>query len=48
MRNSDGEGKCGDSLRDPMPQIDIQAEFVMAAVEVLDEGVSCADYSGGA
>jgi hypothetical protein len=31
-----------------MPWIDIKAEFVMAALEILDEGVSCADYSRGA
>jgi hypothetical protein len=27
-----------------MPPIDVQAEFVVAATEILDEGVSCADY----
>jgi hypothetical protein len=31
-----------------MPQAGIKAEFVVTAVEILDEGVSCADHSGGA
>lgn len=39
----DGEGEFGEGLRDPMPRIDIKVEFVVAAVEVLDEGVSRAD-----
>jgi hypothetical protein len=29
-------------------RVDIKAEFVMAAVQVLDRGMPCADYSGGA
>ena len=41
----DGEGEFGEGLRDAMPRVDIRAEFVMAAVEILDEGVSCADDS---
>ena len=48
MRSSDGEGEFGDGLRDPMPRVDINAEFVMSAVGVLDEGVSCADHFGRA
>jgi hypothetical protein len=43
--SSDGEDEFGEGLRDPMPRVDIKAEFVMTAVEVLDEGVSRADYS---
>jgi serine/threonine-protein kinase RsbW len=31
-----------------VPQVDVKAEFVMAAVKVPDKGVPCADYSGGA
>jgi len=31
-----------------MPEVDINAELVMSAVQVLDKGVSCADYSDGA
>jgi hypothetical protein len=40
--SSDGEGKFGECLRDPMPWIDVGARFVVAAVEVLDKGVSSA------
>lgn len=39
---------CGEFCEDgwkPVPRIDIQAELVVAPVEVLDEGVSNADYS---
>ena len=45
MLSSDGEGEFGEGLPDPMPRVEIKAEFVMAAVEILDEGVSCADDS---
>ena len=45
VHSSDGEDKFGEGLRDPMPRIDIKVEFVMAAAEILDEGVSRADYS---
>jgi hypothetical protein len=40
-----GEGEFGEGLRDLMPWTDLRAEFVMAAAEILDEGVSCADNS---
>ena len=30
VRSSDGEGEFGEGLRDPMPQVDINAEFVMS------------------
>lgn len=40
---SSGEGVC-----DSVPGIDIKAEFIVAAVKVLDEGVSCADHSNRA
>ena len=46
--SSDGAGEFGEGFRDPMPWSDVKAEFVMAAVQVLDEGVPCADHSGGA
>jgi hypothetical protein len=43
--SSDGEGEFGEGLRDPMPRIDVGGQFVMTAVEILEEGVSRADYS---
>jgi hypothetical protein len=43
---SDGEDEFGEGARDPMPRVDIKAEFVMAAVEVLDESMSCAELLG--
>lgn len=46
--SSDGEGKFGECLRDPMPWIDVGAKFVVAAAEVLDEGVSSAYRLAGA
>ena len=46
--SSDGAGEFGEGFRDPMPWSDVKAEFVMAAVQVLDEGLPCADHSGGA
>ena len=45
VRSSDGEGEFGEGLRDPMPRVGIDAEFIVTAVEILDEGVSRADYS---
>ncbi len=48
LLSSDGAGEFGEGFPDPMSRTDIKAEFVMAAVQVLDEGVPCADYSGGA
>lgn len=46
MHSSDGEDEFDEGLRDPMPPVDIKAEFVRAAGEILDEGVPRADYSG--
>ena len=43
MLGSDGESECGEGFREPMPRVGIKAEFVVAAVEVLHESVSCAD-----
>jgi hypothetical protein len=40
VRGSDGEGKVGESDREPMAQIEVDGEFIVAAAEVLDEGVS--------
>ena len=31
--------------REPMPRVDIDSEFVVAAAQVLDERMPCADYS---
>ena len=45
VHSSDGEGELGEGVRDPMSRIDVGGKFVMAAVEILDEGVSRADYS---
>jgi hypothetical protein len=45
VHSSDGEDEFGGGVRDPMPRVDIKAEFVMVAVEILDEGVSRADDS---
>jgi len=38
--SSDGEGEFGEGSPDLMPWIDIKAKFVMAALEILYEGVS--------
>lgn len=46
--SSAGVGEFRERLRDPVTRIDIKAEFAMAAVQVLDKGMPCADYSGGA
>jgi hypothetical protein len=45
VHSSDGEDEFGEGLRDPMPRIDVGGQFVMTAVEILDEGVSRADHS---
>jgi hypothetical protein len=42
---SDSGGEFGDGVRDPVPRIDVGAKFVVAAVEVLNKGVPCADHS---
>jgi len=44
----DSGSEFGEGVRDPVPRIDIGAKFVVAAVEVLNEGVPCADHSGRA
>jgi|SRR6185437_13636676 hypothetical protein len=36
-------GEFGEPVRDPVPRINVGAKFVVAAVEVLNEGVPCAD-----
>jgi len=38
-------GEFGEPVRDPVPRINVGAKFVVAAVEVLHEGVPCADRS---
>ena len=45
VHSSDGEDEFGEGLRDPMSWFDVGGQFVMTAVEILDEGVSRADYS---
>lgn len=39
-----GVGEFGEGYGDPMPRVDIDTEFVVAASEALDERVSGADY----
>ena len=48
MLSSDGVGELRECLRDPVPQIEVGAKLVVAAVEILHEGVSCTDYPRGA
>jgi hypothetical protein len=42
----DSGSEFGEGVRDPVPRIDVGAKFVVAAVEVLNKGVPCADHSG--
>ena len=37
-------GKFGKGVGDSAPRIDVGAEFVVAAVKVLNEGVACTDH----
>ena len=48
MLGLDSGSEFGEGVRDPVPRIDVGAKFVVAAVEVLNEGVPCADHSGRA
>jgi hypothetical protein len=41
----DGERELGEGCWKPALRVDIHAELVVALAEVLDEGVSRADYS---
>jgi hypothetical protein len=41
----DGAREFGESHWKPVSRVDIHIEFVVASAEVLDEGVSRADYS---
>jgi hypothetical protein len=41
----DGEGEFSEGRGESMPWFDIDTEFVVAAAEVLDEGVPGADHS---
>jgi hypothetical protein len=45
---SDDEGEFGEGRREPMLWVEFYAEFVVAAADVLDEGVSSADHAGRA
>jgi hypothetical protein len=45
---SDGDGEFSEGRREPMLPVGIHAEFVVAAAQVLDEGVPGADHSGRA
>jgi hypothetical protein len=42
---SDAEGEFGESGGEPMPWVDIQTEFVVAAAEILGECVPGTDHS---
>jgi hypothetical protein len=44
----EGVGEFGEGCREPMARVDIDAEFVVAASQVLDEAVSGADHAGAA
>ena len=41
---SDSEGEFREGRQEPMPWIDIKAEFVAAAAKILDEGMPGADH----
>jgi hypothetical protein len=41
---SDGEYQLGEGSREPMPGIDVGGQFVVAATQVLDEGVPRTDH----
>jgi hypothetical protein len=43
---SDGDAKFSEGFRKSMPRVGIQAGFVVAAAEILDEGVPGADDAG--
>ncbi len=43
---SDGEGEFGEDCGEPLAWVNIQAEFVVAATEVLHERVPGADNGG--
>ena len=43
---SDGKGEFGERRREPVPWVDLDAEFVVAVADVLDEGMSGADHAG--
>lgn len=43
---SDGKGKFDEGGREPMAQVGIDSEFIVAASEVLDEGVPSTDHPG--
>ena len=47
-RGSDGVGEFSEDCREPMPRIDIDAEFVVTAAQVLHKRVSRADHVGAA
>jgi hypothetical protein len=44
----DDESEFGEGRREPIPWVDIHAEFVMSAADVLHEGVSDANHAGRA
>jgi hypothetical protein len=46
--SSDAVGEFGECRCNPVPGIDVDAEFVVAAAQVLDEAVSGADHPGRA
>ena len=42
---SDSVGELGDGCREPVPRVDVKAEFIVAAVEILDERMFDTDHS---
>jgi hypothetical protein len=45
---SDSESEFGEGRRKPIVSADLDTKLVVAAADILDEGVPCADHSGGA
>jgi hypothetical protein len=44
LARSDGAGELGEGRCEPMPLVDIHAEFVVVVMEVLDERVPGIDH----
>jgi hypothetical protein len=41
---SDGERQLGERSREPMPRVYVSGKFVVAAANILDQGVADADH----
>ena len=48
LPRSDGAGEFGEDRCEPMPSVNIDAEFVVAAADVLDERVPGTDHLSAA